>query len=126
MELIDNVSNAAKPRGHYSQAVVHDGLIYVAGQLGINPETQATDVGSIEEQAKHILTSIKAILIAAHSDLNRVLKINVYLSNISDWEAVNKVYADFFGNHKPARIVIPVAGTFHLGFQVAMDVVACQ
>lgn len=125
MELINDVKASALPRGHYSQAVVHNGLVYVSGQLGINPHTQSTEVGTIKDQTENILTSIASILIAANSHLNKTLKITIYLTDISDWETVNGVYARFFGEHKPARIVIPTSSKFHLGFQIAIDVIAC-
>lgn len=124
MELINDVKDSALPRGHYSQAIVHNGLVYVSGQLGINPYTQSTEVGTIKDQTENILMSISSILIAANSHLSKTLKITIYLSDINDWEAVNCIYARFFGDHKPARVVIPTSSKFHLGFQIAMDVIA--
>ncbi len=100
--------NAPAPAGHYSQAVVYNGLIVVAGQLAIDPETGARLTGSIEEQTEQCLKNIGQILKAAGSDLTRVLKMTVYISDIELWSAVNAVYARVMGDHRPARAVVPV------------------
>lgn len=117
-----STEKAAKPLGHYSQAVVHDGMVYVATQLGIIPGKPIA-VGSITEQAKAALTNVQEILRAAGSDLDKVLKVTVYVSEIKFWDEVNAVYTEFFKDHKPARGIIPT-GVFHKGFQVAFDVIA--
>jgi len=114
--------HAAKPLGHYSQAIVHNGTVYVATQLGIIPDKPIV-VGSIEEQTATALNNVKEILRAAGSDLNKVLKVTIYIADIRLWDQVNQVYMQFFGDHKPARGVIP-CGEFHKGFQVAIDVIA--
>jgi 2-iminobutanoate/2-iminopropanoate deaminase len=115
--------NAPAPGGHYSQAVVHDGLVYVAGQLSIDPPTGEKRIGSIEEQTEQVLKNVNAILQAANSDLSRVLKMTVYISDISLWGAVNEVYARILGEHRPARAVIPT-GALHYGFLIEVDAVA--
>lgn len=122
MEIIAT-EKAAKPLGHYSQAIVHNGTIYIATQLGIEPGKPIV-VGTIEEQTKAALINVREILRAAKSDLNKVLKVTIYLSDISLWDRVNAVYMEFFMDHKPARGVIPSGGEFHKGFQVAIDVIA--
>jgi 2-iminobutanoate/2-iminopropanoate deaminase len=113
---------AAKPLGHYSQATVHNGTIYVATQLGIVPGKPIV-VGSIQEQTEAALNNIREILKAAGSDLDKVLRVTVYVADIQFWDEVNAVYIQFFGKHKPARGVIPCK-TLHKGFQVAFDVIA--
>lgn len=114
--------DAASPLGHYSQAVIHNETVYVATQLEITPNKPII-VGSIEEQTKAALSNVQAILHAAGSDLTKVLKITIYLSDIQLWDQVNAVYMQFFKDHKPARGVIPT-GTFHKGFQIAIDAIA--
>ncbi len=99
--------NAPAPGGHYSQAVIYNGLIYISGQLPINPATGERNLGSIESQTEQVLTNISEILKAADSDLNRVLKMTVYVSDISLWEAVNPVYARIMGEARPARAIVP-------------------
>ena len=115
--------NAPTPGGHYSQAVVHNGLVYVSGQLPIDPKTGEKKLGSIEEQTEQTLENIRAILQAAGSDLNRVLKMTVYVSDISLWGKVNEVYARVMGDHRPARAVVPVKDLHH-GFQIEIEAIA--
>jgi 2-iminobutanoate/2-iminopropanoate deaminase len=118
-----NTPNAPQPAGHYSQAVVYNGLVFVAGQLSIDPQTGQKKLGSIEEQTEQALNNVAAILKAAGSDLSLVLKMTVYVSDINLWDAVNKVYARVLGEHRPARAVIPT-GDLHYGFLVEIDAVA--
>ncbi|HEX8456425.1 MAG TPA: Rid family detoxifying hydrolase [Pyrinomonadaceae bacterium] len=115
--------DAPAPAGHYSQAVVHNGLVYVAGQLAIDPRTGEKRLGSIEEQTEQALKNVGAILKAAGSDLSRVLKMTVYISDISLWSAVNEVYARMLGEHRPARAVIPTRD-LHYGFLIEIEAVA--
>lgn len=116
-------ANAPKPAGHYSQATVYNGLVFVAGQLSIDPETGEHKTGPIEEQTEVALKNVLAILQAAGSDWSRVLKMTVYVADISLWEAVNKVYGRMLGEHRPARAVIPT-GALHHGFLIEIDAVA--
>ena len=115
--------NAPGPAGHYSQAIVHRGLVYVSGQLPVDPATGVKRTGSIEEQTLQALENIKAILEAAGSDLGRVLKTTVYVSDIQLWDRVNAVYARFFGDHKPARAVGPTR-ELHYGFKIEIEAIA--
>ena len=114
---------APKPLGHYSQAIVHHDTVYVATQLGIVPNQHPIVVGTVEEQTRQILKNIEAILVAAGSELSRVIRVTIYLADIALWDEVNRIYTQFFPEHKPARGVIPVKELHH-GFQVAMDVIA--
>ena len=115
--------NAPQPAGHYAQAIVHDGVVYVSGQLPIDPRTGARCTGTIEEQAELALRNVAAILVAAGSDLSLVLKTTVYVSDISLWGRVNAVYARVFGDHRPARAVVP-SRALHHGLQVEIEAVA--
>ncbi|HYJ84567.1 MAG TPA: Rid family detoxifying hydrolase [Pyrinomonadaceae bacterium] len=114
---------APSPGGHYSQAVVHNGLVFVSGQLSIEPRTGEKKLGSIEEQTEQALKNVAAILKAANSDLSRVLKMTVYVADINLWSAVNTVYARFMGEHRPARAVIPT-GELHYGFLIEIEAIA--
>lgn len=116
-------NDAPTPAGHYSQAVVYGGLVYVAGQLAIEPRTGERKLGSIEEQTEQALANVAAILKAAGSDLDRVLKMTVYVADIGLWGAVNEVYARVLGAHRPARAVIPTRDLHH-GFLIEIDAVA--
>ena len=115
--------NAPKPAGHYSQAIVHDNIVYVSGQLPINPKTGDKLTGPIEEQTEQVLNNIAAILKAAGADLSQVLKTTVYISDIELWPRVNNVYSRFFGEHRPARSVVPTKN-LHFGFQIEIDAIA--
>lgn len=125
MPIIERIAttNAPTPAGHYSQAVVHSGVVYVAGQLAIDPETGEKKLGSIEEQTERALLNVRAILEAARSDFAHVLKMTVYVSDIELWGAVNAVYARMLGEHKPARAVVPTKDLHH-GFLVEIEAVA--
>lgn len=114
---------APAPGGHYSQAVVHNGLVYVSGQLPIHPQTGEKMTGSIELQTERVLENIAAILKAAGSDLNSVLRMTIYVADINLWNNVNAVYARVMGDHRPARAVVPVA-TLHYGFLIEIEAVA--
>jgi reactive intermediate/imine deaminase len=115
--------NAPAAGGHYSQAVVYNGLVFVAGQLAIDPHTGARLTGPIEEQTEQCLKNIGEILKAAGSDLSRVLKMTVYISDMELWAAVNAVYARMMGDHRPARSVVPVK-ELHYGFKIEIEAIA--
>jgi reactive intermediate/imine deaminase len=115
--------NAPKPAGHYSQAVVHNGLVYVAGQVSVDPKTGEKRLESIEVQTEQTLKNLSEVLKAAGSELNKVLKMTVYISDASYWDAVNKVYAKVLGDHRPARAIIPV-GDLGEGFKIEIEAIA--
>ena len=115
--------NAPAAAGHYSQAVVHNGLVFVSGQLSIDPQTGEKKLGSIEEQTEQVLKNVEAILKAANSDFSRVLKMTVYVADIELWAAVNEVYARILGEHRPARAIVPT-GKLHYGFLIEVDAIA--
>ncbi len=106
---IRHIQTQAAPAaaGHYSQATVHAGLIHVAGQLPYDPVTRELVPGGIEAQAERALRNVEAILAAAGSDWAHVLKVNVFVTDIALWGAVNTVYARVLGDARPARAVIP-------------------
>lgn len=115
--------NAPAAGGHYSQATVYNGLVFVSGQLSIDPQTGEQKLGSIEEQTEQALMNVAEILRASNSDLSRVVKMTVYISDIELWSAVNKVYARVMGEHRPARAVIPT-GKLHYGFLIEIEAIA--
>jgi len=118
-----STAEAPEPAGHYSQALVHDGRVYVSGQLPIDPASDEKRVGTIEEQTEQALKNVAAILEAAGCDRNHVLKCTVYVSDIALWSRINAVYAEFFGDHRPARAVVPTR-ELHFGFQIEIDAIA--
>ena len=114
---------APLPGGHYSQAMVHNGLVYVSGQLPVDPETGEKQTGSVEDQTRLVLQNLSAILEASGSSLNQVLKVTVYISDILLWGKVNEVYAEIFGEHRPARAIVPTRD-LHFGFKIEVDALA--
>lgn len=115
--------NAPTPAGHYAQATVHQGTVYVAGQLSIDPATGEKLHGSIEEQTERTLRNVAAILHAAGSDFAHLLKVNVYVTDIAFWPRVNAVYARIVGRDVPARAVVPVPALNH-GLLIEIDAIA--
>ena len=115
--------DAPTAAGHYSQAIVHDGLVFVAGQLPIDPKDKNRPVGSIEEQTERTLRNVEAILVAAGSGLDRVLQMTIYISDIELWGGVNAAYARVMGSHRPARAVVPVKD-LHYGYQIEIQAIA--
>lgn len=122
MEYV-KTENAPTPAGHYSQAVVHNDLVFVSGQLPIVPETGEKITGTIKEQTVQTLNNLKAILEASGSSIDNVLKATVYISDISLWSRVNTIYSEFFGSHKPARAVVSTT-PLHFGFLIEIEAVA--
>ncbi|HKQ07607.1 MAG TPA: RidA family protein [Blastocatellia bacterium] len=114
--------DAPAPGGHYSQAVVYNGLVFVAGQLAIKANGERV-LDSIEAQTEQAMANVAAILRAAGSDLGRLLKVTIYISDIDLWGAVNQVYARLMGEHRPARAVVPVK-ELHYGFQIEIEAIA--
>jgi 2-iminobutanoate/2-iminopropanoate deaminase len=115
--------DAPTPAGHYSQAIVHNGCVYVAGQLPIVPGQTAHHVGTIEEQTQQVFANIGAVLRAAGSELSRMLQVTVYISDMELWGRFNTTYAALMGEHRPARAVVPV-NALHYGYQVEVQVIA--
>lgn len=107
MEII-NTSKAPAAVGPYSQAIKANGFIFGSGQLPIDPLTGVMKIG-IAEQTKQILSNISAILEAAGYNKDCVVKTTIFLTNMGDFAVVNEAYANFFGNHRPARSTIEVA-----------------
>ena len=114
---------APSPGGHYAQAIVLGDVVYVSGQLPIDPQTGNVCDGDIEAQTRQVLRNLSAILKAANSGINQVVKTTVYVSDISLWGQVNEVYAAFFGMHRPARAVVPTRELHH-GCLVEIEAIA--
>ena len=115
--------NALKPSGHYSQAIIHNDLVYISGQLAIDSNTGEKIFGSIEEETEVVLHNLDLILQEAGSNKEHVIKTTVYISDIALWSRVNQVYGAFFANHKPARAIVPTRD-LHFGFQIEIEAIA--
>lgn len=120
-----SITTPAAPtaRGHYSQAIVHGGLVYVAGQLPLVPNAPEKKLATFDEQAAQVIDNVLAILKEAGSGGDLILKATVYIADIANWPAFNAIYGEKLGSHKPARTVVPVA-QLHYGYLLEMDVIA--
>ncbi len=110
--------------GPYSQAVVANGFVYVAGQVPLVPETKKLIEGDVTVQTQRVLDNVKAILEAAGTSLANVVKTTVFLTDLADFQAMNAVYATYFGDVPPARSTVQVAGLPLPGARVEIEVVA--
>src|SRR3954467_62088 len=115
--------NAPEPKGHYSSAVVHSGLIFVSGQLPRDPVTGRVETGSIEAQTELAMKNVEAILHAANSDLDHLLQVTIYVSEMELWDQVNAVYSRILGDHKPARAIVPVKD-LHFDTKIEIQAIA--
>jgi 2-iminobutanoate/2-iminopropanoate deaminase len=116
-------TDAPKAIGPYSQGISAGGLIFVSGQLGIDPETGELVAGGIEEQTHQVLRNISAILSSASAGLAGVVKTTVYLKDLKDFPAMNAVYAEFFDQNLPARATVQVSA-LPKGALVEIDCIA--
>jgi len=114
---------APKPIGPYSQAIVEGDFIFLAGQGPTDPATGKVVPGGVEAETRRTFENLKAVLEAAGSSLDRVVKCNVYLRDISDFAAMNEVYKTYFEKPYPARTTIQ-AGALPLGFAVEIKCIA--
>ncbi len=109
MKEIVETREAAAPIGPYSQAVRAGGFVFVSGQIPVRPETGQVVEGDIAAQTRQVLENLSAILRAAGSDLGKVVKTTVFLSNFDDFPAMNRIYGEFFAEACPARSTVQAA-----------------
>jgi 2-iminobutanoate/2-iminopropanoate deaminase len=109
--------------GPYSQAVIANGFVFTSGQIPIDPATDQFVSGGIAEQTQQVLKNLSAVLEAAGSSLQQVVKTTVYLADMQDFVAMNEVYATFFGAEPPSRSTVQAAG-LPRDARVEIDVVA--
>ena len=115
--------HAPKAIGPYSQATVVNGLIFSAGQVALDPATTELVPGGVKEQTERSLQNLAAVLAAAGSALQEVVKTTVFLVDMGDFAAMNEVYAKHFGDHRPARSTVAVAAV-PKGARVEIEVIA--
>ena len=108
MPEVVSTLNAPQAIGPYSQAIKHGGLVFVSGQIPLNPQGELVE-GDIKVQTRQVLTNLQNILKAAGTDFNNVLKTTVFLKDMAEFAQMNEVYAEFFPTHKPARATVQVA-----------------
>ncbi len=106
---IINTENAPQAIGPYSQAIVSGGFLFTAGQIPLDPVTMQLVEADIEKQTTRVLDNIKAVLAAENIDLTHIVKTTIYLKDLADFQKVNAIYEDYFGDSKPARSTVQVA-----------------
>jgi len=106
MRQVIRTSEGPQPRGPYSQAIVANGFVFVAGQGPTNPSTNQLELGDIASETRRTLQNVKAILEGAGSSLADVVRVGVFLANIKDFDAMNAVYSEFFSQDPPARTTV--------------------
>jgi 2-iminobutanoate/2-iminopropanoate deaminase len=116
-------ANAPRAIGPYSQAVIHDGLLYSAGQIALDPSTMELVGGDTAAQTEQVFANLRSVLEAAGASLPSVVKTTVYLADMGDFQAMNAVYARHFGDHRPARSTV-AAAALPEGARVEIDVIA--
>jgi 2-iminobutanoate/2-iminopropanoate deaminase len=114
---------APRAIGPYSQAVSSDGWLYTSGQVGIDPATGELVAGGFEAQARRVFENLRAVLAAAGCGFGDVVKATVYLADMADFAALNGIYAEAFGTHRPARSTVQAAA-LPRGARVEIDLVA--
>jgi 2-iminobutanoate/2-iminopropanoate deaminase len=122
---MQSVATPAAPAaiGPYSQAIVAGGLVYTAGQIPLVPATMQVVEGDVAAQTAQVFANLKAVLAAAGTGLDRVLKATVYLVDMADFPAMNEIYAREFGEHRPARSTVAVR-TLPKNARVEIDLIA--
>ena len=118
-----STDKAPKAIGPYEQAIKIGDFVYTAGQIPIDPQTGNLIAGTIAEQTRQVLENLKAVLEAAGSSLDKVIKATVFLKNMADFAALNKVYGEYLGKAKPARSTVAVAD-LPRGALVEIDLIA--
>lgn len=123
MKLV-NTAYSLQSKGHYSPAVIHDNIAYIAGQLPIDYETgQISPIGDVQEQTKQALKNLDSVLKLCGTDREHVLKTTVYIPDIKYWPLVNEIYGAFFSEHKPARTIVPT-NTLHFDAKIEIEAIA--
>ena len=106
---IINTTEAPSPIGPYSQAVSHNGLLFISGQIPLMPDSGMMVAGNIEEQTIQVMNNLNSILKAAGSDFEKVVKTNIFLKDMNDFPKVNEVYGSYFSKNFPARETVEVS-----------------
>ncbi len=115
-----HTNDAPQAVGAYSQAVVHQGLLYTSGQIGLDAQSGKMVGDDVAAQAKQVVRNLSAVIQAAGGTLNGIIKVTIFLEDMSDFPLVNQIYADWLGEHRPARSTVAVAA-LPLAAKVEMD-----
>lgn len=115
--------NAPLPRGHYAQATKANGLVFVSGQLPLENVDGVVLPEGLDAQVNQALSNVREVLLAAGSDVDKLLSVQIYVSDIENWPRVNELYRAFIGADAPARTVVP-CGHLHYGAHVEISAIA--
>ena len=118
-----STDKAPQAIGPYTQAIASGGFLFLSGQIPLNPASGTLVKTGVEDEVARVLENLKAVLEAAGTGMDRVVKTTVYLTDLKDFESVNGVYARYFANSRPARSTIQVAG-LPRGARVEVDAIA--
>ena len=110
-------------KGHYTPGIISHGMLYISGQLSIDPDTREVPQGDIYEHARLALNNVDRVLKAAGLGRNKVVQVRIFTTDVAYWDAINKVYKEFFGEHKPAR-VITISPSLHFGCKIEIEAIA--
>lgn len=110
-------------KGHHSVGVISNGMLYISGQLSIDPDTREIPEKDITLHTKLALNNIDRVLKEAGLERENVVQCRIYSTSMSYWDEINKIYAEFFGSHRPARVVVPVP-ELHFGCLIEIEAIA--
>lgn len=122
MKVINTIYST-KDGGHYVPGIIHKGVLYISGQLSIDPETGEIPSGGVKVEAKQALENLYTVLKAAGLEKESVISCRVYLPDVKYWSDFNEVYSEFFGDHKPTRVVVP-SNNLYAGCKVEIEAIA--
>ncbi len=115
--------SSRKRNAPYSPGVIHQGILYVSGQLALVPETGKVPEGGVREHARQALANLDEVLRCAGVPKEQVLQCRIYTPDVSWWDEINMEYTAYFGDHRPARVVVPT-GPLHYGSLVEIEAMA--
>lgn len=109
-----------KRKAHYTPAIAHGGVLYVSGQLSIEPVSMQLPEGGVRAHARQALANLDAVIRLAGARRENVIMCRVYTPDVAFWDEIDDEYAKFFGEHKPSRVVVPTTG-LHFGCLVEIE-----
>ena len=118
------IKGVPEPKGHYTPAIEAGGLIFASGLLPMDLSTGSPLMLGFDEQLTALFKNVEELLLSAGCEKRDVVKVNAYISDIALWGRFNSAYSAFFGDHKPARTVVPLGEKLHYGLDVEMELVA--
>jgi 2-iminobutanoate/2-iminopropanoate deaminase len=122
MRKVIRTTDAPRPQGVYSQAIVAEGLVFVAGHLAVNPATNQLEPGDIRSETRRTLSNLEAVLRAAGSSLRDAVRMGVFIADLKDFAAMNEVFQEFFPENPPARTTAQVQ--LPKGLKIEIDCIA--